>query len=192
MRTKVVSFFHIFPRAFKQKEIKALQPKMTKIASKGSCLKKPHSCWKKKKGSKTKKRTEVACSKPAVYVLLFFLLQKPLLFRLVNFQHSCWSWSLPSLPNLNWSTPAQRSKRVPQTSLTSKSGCGLCQPVRKNNQHCTRNEINVSSKFKKRLRTNHWSWRVIVQSPESVCRDRWASKEILPFCRFWPRRECQK
>ena len=33
--------FHIFPRAFKQtkKKIKALRPKMTKIASRGSCLK---------------------------------------------------------------------------------------------------------------------------------------------------------
>ena len=31
--------FHIFPRAFKQKKIKALWPKMTKIASRGSCLK---------------------------------------------------------------------------------------------------------------------------------------------------------
>ena len=30
--------FHIFPRAFKQKKIKALWLKMTKIASKGSCL----------------------------------------------------------------------------------------------------------------------------------------------------------
>ena len=27
--------FHFFPRAFKQKKIKALRPKMTKIASKG-------------------------------------------------------------------------------------------------------------------------------------------------------------
>ena len=34
MRTKVVSFF-IFSRAFKQKKIKALRPKMTKIASRG-------------------------------------------------------------------------------------------------------------------------------------------------------------
>ena len=34
MRTKVVSFF-IFPRAFKQKKIKALRPNMTKIASRG-------------------------------------------------------------------------------------------------------------------------------------------------------------
>ena len=34
MRTKVVSFF-IFLRAFKQKKIEALRPKMTKIASKG-------------------------------------------------------------------------------------------------------------------------------------------------------------
>ena len=32
--------FHIFPRAFKQKTTKILRPKMTKIASKGSCLKK--------------------------------------------------------------------------------------------------------------------------------------------------------
>ena len=34
--------FHFFPRAFKQKKIKALRPKMTKIASRGggSCLKK--------------------------------------------------------------------------------------------------------------------------------------------------------
>ena len=32
--------FHFFPRAFKQKKIKALRPKMTKIASRGgSCLK---------------------------------------------------------------------------------------------------------------------------------------------------------
>ena len=30
--------FHNFPRAFKQKKIKALRPKMTKIASRGSCL----------------------------------------------------------------------------------------------------------------------------------------------------------
>ena len=32
--------FHFFPRAFKQKRIKALRPKMTKIASRGggSCL----------------------------------------------------------------------------------------------------------------------------------------------------------
>ena len=33
MRTKVVSFFFFFSRAFKQKKIKALRPKMTKIAS---------------------------------------------------------------------------------------------------------------------------------------------------------------
>ena len=40
MRTKVVSFVIFFPRAFKQtKKIKALRPKMTKIASRGSCLK---------------------------------------------------------------------------------------------------------------------------------------------------------
>ena len=31
--------FSFFPRAFKQKKIKALRPKMTKIASRGSCLK---------------------------------------------------------------------------------------------------------------------------------------------------------
>ena len=37
MRTKVVSFF-IFSKSF-QKKIKALRPKMTKIASRGSCLK---------------------------------------------------------------------------------------------------------------------------------------------------------
>ena len=30
--------FHFFPRAFKPKKIKALRPKMTKIASRGSCL----------------------------------------------------------------------------------------------------------------------------------------------------------
>ena len=35
MRTKVASFFFFFPRAFKQKKIKALRPKMTKIASRG-------------------------------------------------------------------------------------------------------------------------------------------------------------
>ena len=40
MRTKVVSI-SFFPRAFKQKKIKALRPKMTKIASRGSCLKHP-------------------------------------------------------------------------------------------------------------------------------------------------------
>ena len=35
--------FHFFPRAFKQKKIKALRPKMTKIASRGgSCLNKPY------------------------------------------------------------------------------------------------------------------------------------------------------
>ena len=34
------AIFHIFPRAFKQKKIKALRPKKTKIASRGSCLKK--------------------------------------------------------------------------------------------------------------------------------------------------------
>ena len=32
--------FSFFPRAFKQKKIKALRPKMTKIASRGYCLKK--------------------------------------------------------------------------------------------------------------------------------------------------------
>ena len=32
--------FSFFPRAFKQKKIKALRPKMTKIASRGSCLNK--------------------------------------------------------------------------------------------------------------------------------------------------------
>ena len=32
--------FHIFPRAFKQKKkIQALRPKMTKVTSRGSCLK---------------------------------------------------------------------------------------------------------------------------------------------------------
>ena len=30
--------FHIFPRPFKQKKIKALRPKITKLASRGSCL----------------------------------------------------------------------------------------------------------------------------------------------------------
>ena len=34
MRTKVVSFF-IFSKSFQTKKIKALRPKMTKIASKG-------------------------------------------------------------------------------------------------------------------------------------------------------------
>ena len=38
MRTKWCHF-SFFPRAFKQKKIKALRPKMTKIASRGSCLK---------------------------------------------------------------------------------------------------------------------------------------------------------
>ena len=39
MRIKVVSFF-IFSKSFqKKKKIKALRPKMTKIASRGSCLK---------------------------------------------------------------------------------------------------------------------------------------------------------
>ena len=33
--------FHFFSRAFKQKKIKALRPKMTKIASRGSCLRLP-------------------------------------------------------------------------------------------------------------------------------------------------------
>ena len=38
MRTKVVSFF-IFSKSFQtKKKIKALRPKMTKIASRGSCL----------------------------------------------------------------------------------------------------------------------------------------------------------
>ena len=37
MRTKLMPFF-IFSRAFKQSKIKALRPKMTKIASRGSCL----------------------------------------------------------------------------------------------------------------------------------------------------------
>ena len=37
--------FHIFPGAFKQtKKIKALRPKMTKIASRGSCLKHQFRC----------------------------------------------------------------------------------------------------------------------------------------------------
>ena len=31
--------FHFFPRAFKQKKIKTLRPKVTKIASRGSCFK---------------------------------------------------------------------------------------------------------------------------------------------------------
>ena len=43
MRTKVVSSF-IFPRAFKQK-IKELRPKVTKIASRGSCLKQSFFCF---------------------------------------------------------------------------------------------------------------------------------------------------
>ena len=43
MRTKVVSFF-IFPKSFQTKKIKALRPKMTKIASRGSCLK--EHCWR--------------------------------------------------------------------------------------------------------------------------------------------------
>ena len=35
---KIGVIFHFFPRAFKQKKIKALRPKMTKRASRGSCL----------------------------------------------------------------------------------------------------------------------------------------------------------
>ena len=38
MRTKVVSFSY-FSKRFRTKKIKALRPKMTKIASRGSCLK---------------------------------------------------------------------------------------------------------------------------------------------------------
>ena len=37
MGTKVVSFF-IFPKSFQTKKIKALRPKMTKIASRGPAL----------------------------------------------------------------------------------------------------------------------------------------------------------
>ena len=39
MRTKVVSFFIFFQELSNKKKIKALRPKMTKIASRGSCLK---------------------------------------------------------------------------------------------------------------------------------------------------------
>ena len=38
MRTKVVSFFIFFQELSNKKKIKALRPKMTKIASRGSCL----------------------------------------------------------------------------------------------------------------------------------------------------------
>ena len=39
MRTKVASFFIFFQELSNKKKIKALRPKMTKIASRGSCLK---------------------------------------------------------------------------------------------------------------------------------------------------------
>ena len=39
MRTKVVSFFNFFQELSNKKKFKALRPKMTKIASRGSCLK---------------------------------------------------------------------------------------------------------------------------------------------------------
>ena len=38
MRTKVASFFIFFQELSNKKKIKALRPKMTKIASRGSCL----------------------------------------------------------------------------------------------------------------------------------------------------------
>ena len=37
--------FHIFPRAFKQKKIKALLPKITKIASRWSCVERSLPPW---------------------------------------------------------------------------------------------------------------------------------------------------
>ena len=40
MRTKVVSFFIFFQELSNKKKIKALRPKMTKLASRGSCLNK--------------------------------------------------------------------------------------------------------------------------------------------------------
>ena len=44
MRTKVVSFF-IFSESFQTKKNKALRPKMTKIASRGSCLNEKKKDW---------------------------------------------------------------------------------------------------------------------------------------------------
>ena len=44
LKDKSGIIFHFFLRAFKQKKIKALRPKMTKIASRGSCGRTPPLC----------------------------------------------------------------------------------------------------------------------------------------------------